>query len=325
MLPSSAHVRGHPRQPDHATDGLAPPRRGDPADPRSLPDHGRAFGRQPALRRREPDEPLTRAPFLQVSERPQTEEVLLVVLHHPAEPGLVRIGFGVRVLSHEDVLLLQAEDPLGLEAEGDDPLGAAGLHHGVPQVLAVGGREVDLVARLPHEADPQHERGHARHRHPGRGHVRHRRPRDVRVGERGHHAAGSGPRQVHGPVRARHVQDERVEAPVRVPPGDPSFQRGRVAGRHRDEELIVGQADDRSVVEDHPFVVEHRAVPDPSDGEVGEPVRVEAFEELDRLGTLDPERAEGAHVDQADAGSVRRRPPLRGSCSGGGVASPRPT
>ena len=89
--------------------------------------------------------------------------------------------------------------------------------------------------------------------------------------------------------------------PIGVPPRDPPLQGARVARRDGDEELVLGAPDDRPVVEDHPFVVEHRPVADPTDGEIGETVRVEALEELHRVRALDAEPAERAHVDQPHA------------------------
>jgi hypothetical protein len=56
------------------------------------------------------------------------------------------------------VHLLQAEHPLRLEPERPDAEVGPALEDRVPDVLAVRAREVDLVAELADEADPQEQR-----------------------------------------------------------------------------------------------------------------------------------------------------------------------
>ena len=94
-----------------------------------------------------------------VLERPLADEVLVLVeLDDPRHRRAVGRGLRVGVLADDDVQLLQAQDALGLEAEGADAVLGAGLEDRVPHVLAVGGGEVDLVADLADEADAQDQR-----------------------------------------------------------------------------------------------------------------------------------------------------------------------
>ena len=96
-----------------------------------------------------------------VLERPLADEVLLLVeLDDPRHRGAERRRLGVGVLADEDVHLLQAQDPLRLEPERPQPERLAGAQQRVPDVLAVGRREVDLVADLADEPDPQDQALH---------------------------------------------------------------------------------------------------------------------------------------------------------------------
>ena len=122
--------------------------------------------------------------FGEIGQRPLAQEVVLVGLDHPAQPDLERVGFGVGVLADQDVLLLEAQDALGLQAEGLDAVALPRCHELVPHVLAVHRREMDLVAQLAHEADAQHQRRHARDLHARRAQVRQRLGGHVRVGDR---------------------------------------------------------------------------------------------------------------------------------------------
>jgi hypothetical protein len=83
-------------------------------------------GGHPGPRAGEPDQPFARRLGVEALEAALAEEVVLVGLDRPAEPDLERIGFGVRVLSDEDVLLLQPEDPLRLQDRTDGSRAAPG-------------------------------------------------------------------------------------------------------------------------------------------------------------------------------------------------------
>ena len=100
-------------------------------------------------------------------ERPAADEVLLLVeLDDPRHRGAERRRLGVGVLADEDVQLLQAQDALRLEPERPQAVLGARLEQRVPEVLAVRGREVDLVADLADEADPHDQARHAGDRAP---------------------------------------------------------------------------------------------------------------------------------------------------------------
>ena len=65
--------------------------------------------------------------------------------------------------THDDVLLFESEHTLCFYAKGENIELLAGFHDGIPHVFAVFSRKVNLPAGLAHEADAQHETGHARH------------------------------------------------------------------------------------------------------------------------------------------------------------------
>ena len=96
--------------------------------------------------------------------RPLADEVRLVGLHDPRHRRLEQVRLGVGVLAHDHVPLLEAEDPLGLETERRGPEIGAALEQRVPHVLGVRARQVQLVAELADESDPQPEGGDARDR-----------------------------------------------------------------------------------------------------------------------------------------------------------------
>ena len=66
----------------------------------------------------------------------------------------------------------------------------------------------------------------------------------------------------------------------------------RVAGRRRADEALLADAHHDAVVEDHPVGLAHHAVAARADGERVERVRVDAVQELDRVGALDVDLAE---------------------------------
>ncbi len=120
----------------------------------------------------------------------------------------------------------------------------------------------------------------------------------VGVGDAGHHLSCTRTGEVHRREGAGDVQQPHVELPVGQPPRHPSFECPGVAARHGDEELVVCDPHHGAVVDDHTLVVQHHSVAHPADRLIGEPVRVETLEQLDRLRTGDPELAERRDVDQ---------------------------
>src|SRR6266852_3882616 len=146
-----------PGHPDAGVLNVAPPARAHAPD-RSISLHdGGTFGRRLATFDRKAHQPLERAMLLKVDQRPAPEKIRLVQLDDPGQACRVGCREGIRVLADDEVLLLEAQDSLGFEAEGGDAEVVARLHQLVPEVHAVGARRMDLVTQLAHEADAQDE------------------------------------------------------------------------------------------------------------------------------------------------------------------------
>ena len=159
---------GHPRHPDHLAELGRAARARDLADRpvAVVGEHRGALVGHVAVGQREADERRLGRLLGGALERPPADEVLLLVeLDDPRHRGAVGRRLRVGVLADEDVHLLQAQHPLRLEAERADAVLGARLQHRVPEVLAVRGRVVDLVADLADEADAQDQ---ARRRPPPR-------------------------------------------------------------------------------------------------------------------------------------------------------------
>src|SRR6478735_8061869 len=142
-------LRRHPCQPDHVTDRLAPSRARHAPGGEPLDHDLRAFGREDVLLHREADEALLLLALREVLERELADKVVLVQLREPRHAGREEVGLRVRVLSDDDVALLEAEHALRLEAERSRSL----RDERIPQMLTGGAREVELVAELADEAD----------------------------------------------------------------------------------------------------------------------------------------------------------------------------
>src|SRR5829696_3303341 len=84
-------------------------------------------------------------------------EVVLVQLDHPTEAHVVGSREPVGVLAHDEVALLQAQDALRLDAEGQYSQVRTALHERLPHVQPVGCGHVDLVAELSGKADAPHK------------------------------------------------------------------------------------------------------------------------------------------------------------------------
>ena len=105
-----------------------------PAGVAALVDDHRALGRHVAVGEREADQRGRRRPLGVVLERPLADEVLLLVeLDDPRHRGAERRRLRVGVLADEDVHLLQAQDPLGLQPERPQPVRLAGLDAARPR------------------------------------------------------------------------------------------------------------------------------------------------------------------------------------------------
>ena len=148
-------------------------------------------------------------------------------------------------------MLLQAQDPLRLQAERPQRRLGARPRQRVPEAWPCGAGAVELVAELADEADPQQQAGDAGDlRLPGRrgrGTPRwRRRGRSARRGSR----ASAGRPGSSPPSALGDVGERRVEAPVGEPPGEPLLDRAGAAGGGGDVEGLLVEAADGAVVGD---------------------------------------------------------------------------
>ena len=176
-------VGRHPGHADRLAEVVAPARARHAAAGAAVDDDLAALERHDAVLHLEADELLAEAALEHVLERPLADEVVLVELGDPGHRRLEHVRLRVGVLADEDVHLLEAQDPLRLEAERPDAEVGAALEDRVPDVLAVRAREVDLVAELADEADAQEERRDAGDVRVLGVEVREGLVRDVEVGE----------------------------------------------------------------------------------------------------------------------------------------------
>src|SRR5207302_5081288 len=137
-------LRGEPGETDRSPELLAPTGARDASARASGPHHLAALGRHRPVCHLEADEQLARAALLRVFERPLADEVVLLELDDPGHVRVERIRLRVRVLTDDDVLLLEPEDPLRLEAERLRAEVGAAFEQGVPQILAVRAREMEI-------------------------------------------------------------------------------------------------------------------------------------------------------------------------------------
>ena len=142
---------------------------GDPPGGLPVDDDLTPFDRDRAGRALEADEHPAQAAVEDLLRRPLADELeLLVVLHEPRHRRLVEVRLRVRVLADDDVTLLEPQDPLRLEPERRCLQVGALLEQRVPDVLGERAREVQLVAELADEANPQRQRLDSGDRHlPG--------------------------------------------------------------------------------------------------------------------------------------------------------------
>src|SRR5215469_13241292 len=147
------------RQADRAAQRRRHPAGGDPPG-----DHGPVHDQAGLLRhyrsvdRLQPDQPGPAGAL--PGELGLADEVVLVQLDRPVQPGAEAPGQAVGVLADDEVALLQPQDPLGLDAERGRAQVPAVLQQRLPDVQPVAGRDVQLVAHLAGEADPpQHAVG----------------------------------------------------------------------------------------------------------------------------------------------------------------------
>ena len=102
------------------------------------------------------------------------------------------------------------------------------------------------------------------------------------------------------------VQCTRSSRPLRLQPLlHPVEDLRRAARGGEDEETVVGQAQHRAVVDDHPVDPAHHAVADRADLQVAHHVRVEPVEQHGGVGALHVDLAERRPVEDADPGARR--------------------
>ena len=232
-----------------------------------------------------------------VHQRRLAEKVVLVQLHHPAQPSPKRCRERVGVLADDDVLLLQAQDALALQTEGEDAEVDARLQHRVPDVLGVRAWEMHLIAQLADEPNAQDDRGHARDLCLDQFQIRKSGGGDVDVSEARHELTRPWSRDVDGGVLRAHVDDARLQPPVRHPPLDPLVDGFGAAGGRGHKEVVFAEARDGAVIENHALVIEHRAVPDTPDLQIANAIGIDLLEQGYRLGASDLELAQRADVD----------------------------
>src|SRR5205809_5160638 len=149
--------RRHPREPDRLRE-LRTPARARDTTCRPPVDHDlAALERDDAVLHLEADEPFAITLLVDLRERPLPDEVVLVELDDPGHVRAQRVGLRIGVLPDDDVLLFEPEDPLCFETERLRAKIGAALEQRVPEVLGADAREVELVAELADESDPERQ------------------------------------------------------------------------------------------------------------------------------------------------------------------------
>ena len=173
-----------------------------------------------------------------------------------------------------------------------------------PQRRAVACGHGNLEAGLAGETDPRDARRHAADATLGDGHVRQRGGREIDAGlETLDHGARVRPADRDGRPCAADIDD--ADAQVRVLALAPFLQqRGHgsgVAARRREQEPVLGQPRDDTVIEHLAVLGEQQAVAHPSDRQVGERVQVHQVEEGAGVGARDLDLAERRGIEQPGA------------------------
>src|SRR5215211_6422816 len=159
LRPRRGEVRGDEAQADRTPQrGRHAARRYPPQDlVLTLYDLARLWGDERAVVRLQADELKAAVALALPRQLGLACEVVLVQLDHPAEAHIVGSCEPVGVLAYDKVSFLQAQDTLGLYAEGPYAQVRAALHERLPHVRPVSGGHVDLVAELTSEADTPHK------------------------------------------------------------------------------------------------------------------------------------------------------------------------
>ncbi len=298
---STASCGRQPGQPDRLAQRRAPLAARDPSDRLAVADYGRALGRDGRADHLEPDQDVAQPTFAERRDRVAPDEVRAIALDQPAHRCAARIGQGIGVLTDDRVLLLEPQDALGFDTERADPELRTGRQDPIPEVGRLVGRHVQFVGQLPDEPDPQDRGRDSGHERLASIEIAQALGRHVDVGQPLQHVPGARSGQVHRRVPGGHVG--HIDPPIRggQPPAQPAVDGVEAARSGGDQVAVVAEPRDRPVIEDDPGVIGHRAVADPPDAQVAEPVRVEPVEELAGIASAHVEFAQGRDVDQPDA------------------------
>src|SRR5215211_2258198 len=159
LCPRCGEVRSDEAQADRTPQRGRHTARGYPAHDVTLPFHdlARFGGCQGAVVRLQSDEPEADVAPALPRQLGLAGEVDFVQFDHTAETHIVGSSEPVGVLAHDEVALLQAQDALRLDAEGQYSQVRTALHERLPHVQPVGCGHVDLVAELSCKADAPHK------------------------------------------------------------------------------------------------------------------------------------------------------------------------
>src|SRR5215210_731905 len=306
LCPRCGEVRGDEAQADRTPQRGRHAARGYSAHDVTLLFHdlARFGGNQRAVVRLQSDEPKADVALALPLQLGLAGEVVFVQLDHKAETHIVGSCEPVGVLAHDEVALLQAQDALCLDAEGQDSQVRAALYERLPHVQPGGCGHVDLVAELAGEADPPHkatvDAGYARLANPQIGEDFRRKIHAL--GHPQEQFAGSGAGDVDAGIGRGHRMD--VDTPFRLRGLQPVFDplphaSGAGGGRRRNVSLRT-QAAGHAVVEDHAVLEAHHAVAYRAHVEVVPPVDVQVIQQSWHVGTAQVELAQGSNVYDAD-------------------------
>ena len=235
-----------------------------------------------------------------------TGEVVLAQFHQGTEAGLIRLSQAVGVLTHNQVTLLQSQDPLGLNAERCDAEIFSNLKQSLPHVQPVGGWHMDFEAEFTGESDaPDDAVGD-----PGDGagthlHVTERFRVQVDIGHPTEQLTRIGSGDVHTAERSRQRGDRHLPLGVHglQPHLKPVPDRTRTRRCRRHQVVVIAKTAGDPVIHDDAIFGAHHAVPHRADGEVVPIVGVHQIQQLDHIRTMQIELAQRGQVDDADIGA----------------------
>ena len=196
-----------------------------------------------------------------------------------------------------------------LGAVGRDPVGLAGSKHGLPHRQTRCRRHVDLEGELARERDACHASRHSCHHSVLDLHELEAVLCDIELGsERRHHRARLRPNHGHRRPLLRHARQPDIEV---GPLGlekilHPIKHAGRATRGRRRHEVVFGNTQDDTVVEDHAVGFAHHAIAGTADLERAHRARVEPIEKDANVLATQIDLAERRGVHHADALAHRR-------------------